>query len=68
MADTRVNSATLMHPQERNVHNKVFGGCVPCPFSALRLSTLCELELTIRPLPSLADLLSRRPPPLSPSS
>lgn len=28
MADTRVNSATLMHPQERNVHNKVFGGCV----------------------------------------
>lgn len=26
MSDTRVNSAQLMHPQERNVHNKVFGG------------------------------------------
>ncbi|GJN87873.1 hypothetical protein Rhopal_000828-T1 [Rhodotorula paludigena] len=25
-SDTRINSATLMHPQERNVHNKIFGG------------------------------------------
>lgn len=26
MSDTKLNSAQLMHPQERNVHNKVFGG------------------------------------------
>lgn len=26
MSDTDVNSAQLMHPQESNVHGKIFGG------------------------------------------
>ena len=29
MSDTRITSANLMHPAERNVHNKIFVSAIP---------------------------------------
>ncbi|KAK4701459.1 acyl-coenzyme A thioesterase 9, partial [Phenoliferia sp. Uapishka_3] len=46
MSDTNVNSALLMHPQERNVHNKVFGGYLMRLAYETAYSTACLFAQT----------------------
>ncbi|GAA5924811.1 uncharacterized protein JCM15063_005740 [Sporobolomyces koalae] len=41
MADTRIRSASLMHPQYRNLHNKVFGGKLMSLAYETAYSTAC---------------------------
>ncbi|GAA5967819.1 hypothetical protein JCM3765_001892 [Sporobolomyces pararoseus] len=41
MADTRIRSANLMHPQYRNLHNKVFGGKLMSLAYETAYSTAC---------------------------
>ncbi|GAA6064773.1 hypothetical protein JCM10212_006322 [Sporobolomyces blumeae] len=41
MADTRINSANLMHPMFRNLHNKVFGGKLMSLAYETAYSTAC---------------------------
>ncbi|GAA5908719.1 uncharacterized protein JCM6883_004150 [Sporobolomyces salmoneus] len=41
MADTRIRSANLMHPQYRNLHNKIFGGKLMSTAYETAYSTAC---------------------------
>ncbi|KAM0751769.1 hypothetical protein T439DRAFT_324959 [Meredithblackwellia eburnea MCA 4105] len=46
MSDTKINSALMMHPQERNVHNKVFGGYLMRLAYETAYSTACLFART----------------------
>ncbi|GAA5932046.1 hypothetical protein JCM3775_004222 [Rhodotorula graminis] len=61
MADTRVNSATLMHPQERNVHNKVFGGYLMRIAYETAYSTACLFARSAVTFVSLDELQFAQP-------
>ncbi|KAI5481055.1 acyl-CoA thioester hydrolase [Pseudohyphozyma bogoriensis] len=56
MSDTRINSALLMHPQERNVHNKVFGGYLMRLAYETAFSTACLFAQTPVTFISLDEL------------
>ncbi|BGP37172.1 hypothetical protein JCM10450v2_001078 [Rhodotorula kratochvilovae] len=61
MSDTRINSATLMHPQERNVHNKVFGGYLMRIAYETAYSTACLFARSAVTFVSLDELQFAQP-------
>ncbi|BGP59456.1 hypothetical protein NBRC10512v2_000751 [Rhodotorula toruloides] len=61
MSDTRVNSAQLMHPQERNVHNKVFGGYLMRLAYETAYSTACLFSRSAVTFVALDELQFAQP-------
>ncbi|CEQ39161.1 SPOSA6832_00658, partial [Sporobolomyces salmonicolor] len=61
MNDTRINSAQLMHPQERNVHNKVFGGYLMRLAYETAYSTACLFSRSAVTFVALDELQFAQP-------
>ncbi|GAA6030042.1 hypothetical protein JCM8097_009228 [Rhodosporidiobolus ruineniae] len=61
MSDTRIKSAQLMHPQERNVHNKVFGGYIMRLAYENAYSTACLFARSAVTFIALDELQFRQP-------
>ncbi|GAA5831239.1 hypothetical protein JCM11251_007805 [Rhodosporidiobolus azoricus] len=61
MSDTRIKSAQLMHPQERNVHNKVFGGYLMRLAYETAYATSCLFARSSVTFVALDELQFRQP-------
>ncbi|GAA6000670.1 hypothetical protein JCM10207_004602 [Rhodosporidiobolus poonsookiae] len=61
MSDTRIKSAQLMHPQERNVHNKIFGGYLMRLAYETAYATACLFARAPVTFVSLDELQFRQP-------
>ncbi|GAA5860449.1 hypothetical protein JCM3774_000425 [Rhodotorula dairenensis] len=61
MSDTRITSANLMHPAERNVHNKIFGGFLMRLAYETAYSTACLFSRSPVTFVSLDELQFAQP-------